>query len=150
MPSLANGRYVHSIRTIPLTAEACVIHKVSRRQRQRGHSFLPLCLCASMTLMQRASRCAPVSHRGMSALIGWSVVYQLTITRSTIFGQNLQKSCLYIYNVFIYTHEIFQKLSRYGWQHGRVVKASDSKSDGLCPRGFESLCCRIITYNNCL
>ena len=27
-------------------------------------------------------------------------------------------------------------------QHGRVVKAPDSKSGGLCPRGFESPCCR--------
>ena len=31
-------------------------------------------------------------------------------------------------------------------QHGRAVKALDSKSNGLCPRGFESLCCRAHTY----
>ena len=31
----------------------------------------------------------------------------------------------------------------FGRQHGRAVKALDSKSNGLCPRGFESLCCRI-------
>ena len=29
-------------------------------------------------------------------------------------------------------------------QYGRVVKASDSKSDGLCPRGFKSYYCRTI------
>jgi hypothetical protein len=28
------------------------------------------------------------------------------------------------------------------WQCVRVVKESDSKSDGLCPRGFESPRCR--------
>ena len=28
-------------------------------------------------------------------------------------------------------------------QHGRVVKAPDSKSGGHCPRRFESGCCRI-------
>ena len=34
------------------------------------------------------------------------------------------------------------------WQHGRVVKASDSKSGGLCPRGFESPCCRYSKVSN--
>ena len=28
------------------------------------------------------------------------------------------------------------------WQHVRVVKESDLKSDGLCPRRFKSCCCR--------
>ena len=31
-------------------------------------------------------------------------------------------------------------------QHGRVVKALDSKSGGLCPRRFESGCCRSIYF----
>ena len=37
-------------------------------------------------------------------------------------------------------------LISYIWQHGRVVKAIDSKSIGLCPRGFKSHCCRIYIY----
>ena len=35
----------------------------------------------------------------------------------------------------------------YRWQCVRVVKESDSKSDGLCPRGFESLRCRFYSLS---
>ena len=31
-------------------------------------------------------------------------------------------------------------------QHGRVVKALDSKSNGHCPRRFESGCCRTVYF----
>ena len=42
-------------------------------------------------------------------------------------------------------------------QYGRVVKAPDLKSGGLCPRGFKSHCCRValcglglVGYDDCL
>ena len=40
----------------------------------------------------------------------------------------------------------------YGRQCVRVVKESDSKSDGLCPRGFESLRCRfyLVVVGDCV
>ena len=33
------------------------------------------------------------------------------------------------------------------WQHVRVVKESDLKSDGLCPRRFKSCCCRVFDFD---
>ena len=35
-----------------------------------------------------------------------------------------------------------------GRQHVRVVKESDLKSDGLCPRRFKSCCCRVFYFFN--
>ena len=32
-------------------------------------------------------------------------------------------------------------------QHVRVVKESDLKSDGLCPRRFKSCCCRVFDFD---
>ena len=47
----------------------------------------------------------------------------------------------------LHTHRALHSEAYIWWQHGRVVKAIDSKSIGLCPRRFKSCCCRMVmTY----